>query len=337
MENKHRILVIEFSEVEFLEIRNILSERYEIQQMGFGEELFLLIKENEPDLILLDCETKELDWYQVVKRLKKDEIAAKIPIIFINRNAKEAEILKGFKLGCADYVRKPFEPDIMRSKIATQIELSDYRNHMEELLMREKRKVVKVTLEAIRAIAQAEEAKDSYTNAHSERVAEYAVCIAKKLGWKKEHIELLKNQALLHDIGKIGVPDSILNKHEPLTEEEYETMKLHVKIGNEILKNFAGEKLYVGALYHHEKWDGSGYFSGKKGEEIPVEARIITVADAYDAMTSERIYRGTMDEEKVKEELIKGSGTQFDPKIVKLMLEVIEEKSAFSKKKAKNH
>lgn len=327
---KRKILVVESSTEDFLKLSDILSDMYEMQHMCFGEKMFLALKKQAPDLILVDCEKEEEIWYQVVKSLKEDKIATKIPIIFVNRNGKEAEILKGFKLGCADYIRKPFEADIMKSKIATQIELFDYRNHMEELLLEEKRKVVKVTLEAIRAIAKAEEAKDSYTNAHSERVAEYAVSIAKKLGWNEERIELLKNQALLHDIGKIGVPDRILNKHAQLTDEEYETMKRHVEIGSEILKNFTEEQnLYIGALYHHEKWDGSGYFSGKKGEEIPIEARIISVADAYDAMSSERIYRGIMDMEDIKEELKKGSGTQFEPRLVELMLEVIEEKQRF--------
>lgn len=335
---KRKILVVEPSNADFSELSDILSDVYEIQHMCFGEELFLLVKQNVPDLILLDYEQDQQDWYQNIKRLKENKNSAQIPIIFVNRNAKETEILKGFQLGCADYIRKPFEPDIMKSKIATQIELFDYRNHMEELLMEEKRKVVNVTLHAIQAIAKAEEAKDSYTNAHSERVAEYSVCIARKLGWKEEQVELLKNQALLHDIGKIGVPDRILNKHAKLTDEEYETMKQHVKIGSEILNIFSEEeKLYVGALYHHEKWDGSGYFSGKKGEEIPIEARIISVADAYDAMASERIYRGIMDEESIKQELKKGSGTQFEPRLVNLMLEVIEEKKLFSDKNRKNH
>lgn len=190
------------------------------------------------------------------------------------------------------------------------------RHKMEELLAAERQKVMQVTLEAIAAIAKTEEAKDSYTNAHSERVADTSVKIAKKLGWSGEKVEKLRYQALLHDIGKIGIPDRILNKHKNLTEKEYGIMKQHVKIGADILKNLSTmEGLEEGALYHHERWDGKGYLSGKKREEIPEAARIIAVADTYDAMSFERIYRGSFDESHVTEEIRCGRGTQFDPKV----------------------
>ena len=152
--------------------------------------------------------------------------------------------------------------------------------------------------------------------------------IAKKLGWSEEKVEKLRYQALLHDIGKIGIPDRILNKHKNLTEKEYGIMKQHVKIGADILKNLSTmEGLEEGALYHHERWDGKGYLSGKKREEIPEAARIIAVADAYDAMSFERIYRGSFDESHVTEEIRRGRGTQFDPKVADALLSILAEQS----------
>ncbi len=179
--------------------------------------------------------------------------------------------------------------------------------------------------ETIIAIAKTVDAKDSNTRRHSERVAEYSVMLAKKLGWNEQRQENLRKTALLHDIGKIGIPDSVLNKPSRLTDEEYSLMKSHVKIGAEILKDFTiVEDVADGARYHHERYDGKGYINGLKGEEIPINARIIGIADAFDAMTSNRVYRKHLDINYVIEELKKGCGTQFDPEISKIMIELIE-------------
>lgn len=146
------------------------------------------------------------------------------------------------------------------------------------------------------------------------------------MGWSKERCEALRKIALLHDIGKIGIPDAVLNKPSRLTDEEYEIMKSHVLIGGDILKDFTiVQDVADGARYHHERYDGKGYAKGLKGEEIPLNARIIGIADAFDAMTSNRVYRQKMDMDYVLSELRKGSGTQFDPNIVKIMISLIEE------------
>ena len=149
--------------------------------------------------------------------------------------------------------------------------------------------------------------------------------IAKELGYSEEQCENLRKTAILHDIGKIGIPDSVLNKPAKLTDEEYSIMKSHVIRGAEILRNFTMiENVADGALYHHERYDGSGYAHGLKGEEIPLNARIIGIADAFDAMTANRVYRKKLDLDLVIEELKKGRGTQFDPKLVDIMLTLIE-------------
>ena len=180
--------------------------------------------------------------------------------------------------------------------------------------------------ETIITIARTVDAKDENTSQHSQRVSEYSVMIAEKLGYSKEDQEVLRKTALLHDIGKIAIPDRILNKAGRLTDEEYGVMKSHVLRGAEILKHFTFiEHVDEGALYHHERYDGKGYVNGLKGEEIPLNARIIGIADAFDAMTANRVYRKKLDLDFVLEELRKGRGTQFDPGLVDILLDLLED------------
>lgn len=188
------------------------------------------------------------------------------------------------------------------------------------------KKQIQMGNETILSIARTVDAKDSNTSEHSFRVSEYSVAIAKRLHYTKEKCENLRQMALLHDIGKIGIPDAILNKPGRLTDEEYAIMKTHVTRGGEILKDFTMiDNVSVGALYHHERYDGSGYCAGLKGEEIPLDARIIGIADAFDAMTANRVYRKQLDIDFVIGELKRCSGTQFDPKLVDILLSLIED------------
>ena len=181
--------------------------------------------------------------------------------------------------------------------------------------------------ETVLTIARTVDAKDENTSQHSFRVSEYSVMIAKRLGFSDEQCENLRKAALLHDIGKIGIPDSVLNKPARLTDEEYAVMKSHVVKGGEILSKFTLiDNVADGALYHHERYDGSGYVHGLKGEEIPLNARIIGIADAFDAMTANRVYRKKLDMDYVIAEIKRGRGTQFDPKLVDIMIELIESK-----------
>ena len=178
---KRKILVIESSAADYAEIEEILGETYELRRAEpETREVFTRIREQKPDLILLDTRLPGEGFFQITEAITGNADTAEIPVVFIDAEGKRGSLERGFKLGCADYVRKPFEPDIMRSKISTQIELYGYRHKMEELLAAERQKVMQVTLEAIAAIAKTEEAKDSYTNAHSERVADTSVKIAKK-------------------------------------------------------------------------------------------------------------------------------------------------------------
>ena len=206
-----------------------------------------------------------------------------------------------------------------------------FRTKIQKIILAQKReleftkKQIEMGNETILTIAKAVDARDENTSQHSLRVSEYSVMIAKKLGFSEDSCEDLRKIALLHDIGKIGIPDSILKKPSSLTTEEYLLMKEHVIKGAEILKNFTHiENVSDGALYHHERFDGSGYANGLKGKEIPINARIIGLADAFDAMTANRVYRKKLDINIVIEELKKGKGSQFDPELVDILLNLID-------------
>ena len=188
------------------------------------------------------------------------------------------------------------------------------------------KKVEEMNLQVVTALAASIDAKDAYTNGHSARVANYSRMIANRVGYSESKQEELYMMALLHDVGKIGVPDTVINKNGKLNTEEYDLIKKHPSIGSRILSSIKERpKLYIGARSHHERYDGGGYPDGIAGEKIPEEARIIAVADAYDAMTSNRSYRKIIPQEKVREEIEKGSGTQFDPRFAKVMIQLIDE------------
>ncbi len=184
----------------------------------------------------------------------------------------------------------------------------------------------RITMQSMYTLAKTIDAKDKYTNGHSMRVAKYSCLIAERMQFSEEDRENLYHMAMLHDIGKIGVPDAIINKPSELTDDEYYVIKSHPSMGSDILSEMPEfEDIGTGARWHHERYDGTGYPDGLKGEEIPLNARIISVADAYDAMTSNRSYRKYMQQETVREELLKGRGKQFDPGITDIMLEIMAE------------
>ena len=197
-------------------------------------------------------------------------------------------------------------------------------NH--EIAEKRRESVERLSIQMVNALANTIDAKDSYTNGHSTRVAKYSVMIADKMGYDKEKINLVEYTALLHDIGKIGVPREIINKPSRLTDEEYAIIKTHPIIGSKTLEGITEiPDIAIGARFHHERFDGKGYPDGLKGMEIPEIARIIGVADAYDAMTSNRSYRDLLSQEIVRGEIEKGKGTQFDPDIADIMMQIIDE------------
>lgn len=206
-------------------------------------------------------------------------------------------------------------------------DIQEKNNTYLQEIERKNQEIQQVTLETITTIANIIDAKDEYTKGHSQRVAEYSAALAKELGYSDEAVNNVRFIALLHDIGKIGIPDSILKKPGRLSDEEFAQMKQHVTIGNRILQdNTVIKDLNKGARYHHERYDGKGYAEGLKGEQIPEIARIICLADAYDAMTSNRVYRPRLSQEEVLSELRRNSGSQFDPAMVDVFIRMLSEK-----------
>ncbi len=201
--------------------------------------------------------------------------------------------------------------------------------------MEQSRKLERISIQIVKALSDAIDAKDPYTNGHSARVAEYSREIARRAGFSITAQNDIYMMGLLHDVGKIGIPDAIINKPSRLTDEEYSIIQKHPVMGAEILGNITEfQKLSIGARWHHERYDGKGYPDGISGENIPVEARIIAVADTYDAMSSRRSYRDILPQAKVRDELEKGLGTQFDPVFAKIMLGMIDEDTGYQMREA---
>ena len=325
MNTRKVIMVVDDTVINLTYASEVLENTYKIIPAKSGAKALALLDKIIPDLILLDVEMPEMDGYETIKRIKSNPKTNKIPVIFLTAHSDKENELAGFQLGAVDFITKPFVPEIALARIGTQIELSDYKNHLESLIRQKTKEIEAISLQAIMAIANTVDAKDEYTRQHSIRVAKYAREIAIRLGWEDEDIVNLYNLALLHDIGKIGIPDEILNKPGKLTDEEFAIMKTHTTIGGFILKDVTMIKdVAKGALYHHERFDGKGYMQGLKGEEIPICARIVGIADAYDAMTSDRAYRKSLPEHIVREELKKGKNSQFDGSLVDIMFTIID-------------
>ena len=289
-----------------------------------------------PDLILLDINMPEMDGFEALKRLREREQAADMketPVIFLTADENEASETKGLSLGAMDFVKKPFIPEVLALRVRHTIDL----NHLQQDLSREVEKKTQenadLFLHIVEALADAIDAKDTYTNGHSGRVATYAREIAVRYGYSPKREKNIYMMGLLHDIGKIGVPDAIINKPARLTDEEYDTIKMHTVMGAKILNNIVEmPSLVTGARWHHERYDGLGYPDGISGKNIPEEARIIAVADAYDAMSSRRSYRGIMPQDKVRAEIEKGKGSQFDPVFADIMLSMMDADTDYNMK-----
>ena len=233
---------------------------------------------------------------------------------------KSPSVLRCCIVGCLIFYYMYFQSERYRDDIIGK--------HIEQVQMSER-----LSLQMVSALARTVDAKDSYTNGHSERVAHYSKEIARRLGKDEAYQRDIFYMGLLHDIGKIGIPDTIINKTAKLTDDEFFTIKSHPEIGAEVLQDITEmPNLYYGARWHHERYDGSGYPDGLRGDQIPIEARIIAVADVYDAMTSKRSYRDVLPQNVVKAEIERAKRTQIDPFIANIMLEMIDEDKDYNMK-----
>lgn len=306
----------------------MLTGRFNIREAGSGEEALQLVKEKKPDLILLDVHMPGMNGHDVINSLKAVDETFDIPVVFVTADDDRETEANGLMEGADDFITKPFRQDILIQRISRIIELHFLQSNLKEEVARQtakaeerSRKIEQMSLQTIHTLANAIDAKDPYTKGHSARVSQYSVMMAEALGWDKDKVENLRYAALLHDIGKIGVPDSILNNPKKLSDAEYSIIKGHANMGGDILKNrMMVEGAEDVARSHHERFDGSGYPRGLEGEAISEQARIVSIADAFDAMSSKRIYRRAYSFDFIRNELIEGKGKQFDPYLVDIFI-----------------
>lgn len=317
--------------------KEILERYYHVLWIVSKKDVIQYCEQYMPDLVLIGVYEAEKDGFEVLRQIKKNLRNTEIPIAFLTVGDDIDNEIKGLREGVSEFIRKPFVEEILLHRIRRILELDKLQKKLEREVSRKtyeaeqrRQKVERLSMQIMFTLAETIDAKNKYTNGHSFRVAKYASEIAKRAGKSRQEQEDIYYIGLLHDIGKIGIPNKIIDKASGLTEEEYAVMKDHPNIGAEILGTMTEiPGLAVGAHWHHELFDGTGYPDGLKGEEIPEVARIIGVSDAYDAMTSKRSYRDVMPQEDVKRELRNGSGTQFDPRYVEIMLQMMEEDTEY--------
>ena len=313
---------------------HILSgERALVSCLKSGEDALKFLRDNRPDLILLDIHMPEMDGFDTLAAIKENKATADIPVIFLTADDDSKAETKGLEMGAMDFIKKPLVPKVLRLRVKHTLELVRLQTNLAQEVAQRTAEVIeqhkrldRISVQIVKALSGAIDAKDTYTNGHSTRVAEYSKEIARRAGFPETMQNAIYMMGLLHDVGKIGISDAIINKKSGLTDEEYAIIRTHPIVGGNILRNiseFPG--LLIGARWHHERYDGKGYPDGIAGEDIPIQARIIAVADAYDAMTSRRSYRDELPQDIVRREIEKGKGSQLDPMFADIMLDMIRE------------
>jgi putative two-component system response regulator len=305
-----------------------LSEAgFRVTALKSGKALLDYVTKNGyPDLVLLDINMPEMDGFETLQRFRQLNPQEEVPVLFLTADENEELESKGLSLGAMDFIKKPFISDVLIIRVRHIIDLNHLQKNLEQEVKKKTEENERLFIHVVQSLADAIDAKDTYTNGHSGRVAQYSKEIARRYGYRGKKLDDIYMMGLLHDVGKIGVPDAVINKPAKLNDEEFEKIKNHPVMGARILKNIKEmPALITGARWHHERFGGGGYPDGIEGKEIPEEARIIAVADSYDAMSSRRSYRDALPQKTVREEIEKGKGTQFDPEFADIMLAMIDE------------
>jgi putative two-component system response regulator len=327
IEKQATILIVDDEEtIRRLLEQKLSSQGYHCYKAGNADQALEKLRHQVIDLVILDIKMPGRSGVQVLP-----EIRASYPdtaVIMATAITDAGAAIQCMKQGAYDYVTKPFNLDEVALSIdralerrRLELENRDYQQHLERKVAEQANKIRAAFLNAITALAHALEAKGRYTSGHSQRVAETSVAIAQELGIPHDAIERIRLAGLVHDIGKIGVREAILNKTASLADEESLHVKRHCEIGEHILNPVVDDKeILLMVRHHHERYDGHGYPDGLRGEQIPLGARILAIADAYDAMTSERPYRAALDTEVACLETEHHKGTQFDPQVADAFL-----------------
>ena len=325
-----------------------LSRLYKTFTMNSGFLLLKMLERNIPDLILLDVEMPEMSGYETIEILKKREETRNIPVIFLTAHNDTESELKGLSLGAVDYIIKPFSPPLLLKRIEVHLlvesqkkQLINFNNNLQIMVDTKTKTVVELKNAFLRTIAEMVEWRDGTTGEHIGRTEFYVEILLNELEkndlyknevqlWDKE---LILQSAQLHDVGKIAIKDNILKKPARLTNDEFQEIKTHVEFGVMVIERIKQktiersflEQASIFIATHHEKWDGSGYPRGLKGKEIPLQGRLMAIADVYDALTSVRPYKKAYTHEEACSMIIADSGTHFDPLLVEVFKEVKDE------------
>ncbi|MCK5616996.1 response regulator [Candidatus Pacearchaeota archaeon] len=311
-------------------LRMILKDKYNLFIHSEGKEALESVRKNCIDVALLDIKMPKMDGIELLKKIKKMD--PDIRVIMVTGYGTLDTAVEAIRTGAVDYICKPFDKDKLEKVIRKETKKRTQRikekktlAHLETIKTNLDKSIKKLYSSTVESLLATVNAKDSYTSNHSEEVAKYAIRIFEQVGLSSENKEMFRYICSLHDIGKIGISEQVLKKKGKLTKEEWEEIKKHPEIGFSILQPIKFLNDFISMVHHHhERFDGKGYPEGKKYEEISLWTRILTVADAYHAMRSNRSYRKALSKEAAFKELIAGAGSQFDAKIVNAALKVFK-------------
>jgi cyclic di-GMP phosphodiesterase len=321
------ILVVDDTPTNIAVVTEILRGDYRVLAAINGEQALKIAGgDPPPDLILLDVMMPGMSGHEVCQRLKAESRTRKIPIIFVTAMNQVEDEAQGFALGAVDYITKPVSPPIVTARVKTHLALYDQNRELERMVRDRTAELHHTRLEIIKRLGRAGEFRDNETGMHVIRVAHYCRLLGEAVRMNEEDVDLLFNAAPMHDIGKIGIRDDVLLKPGKLDDDEIKIMRQHVPFGGEIIGDHADRLLAMArliALTHHEKWDGTGYHRGLKGEEIPLVGRITAIADVFDALTSVRPYKKAWPVEDAVTFLQREAGNSFDPELVKKFVAIL--------------
>ncbi|MDD3342880.1 MAG: response regulator [Sulfurospirillaceae bacterium] len=318
-----KILIIDDTP-EYISMLTSLLPEYEVFAAKDGKKGLQLAETVMPDLILLDINMPLMTGYEVCRRLKNIEHVRQIPIIFLTANDGSDFEEIGFKLGAVDYICKPFNAMVLKARVKTHVDLYRLQANLQQQVDKNTEEIRKLNYEITYISASIAEMKSKETGQHLRRVSEFCYLLCKFLGKDETECEHVKIASVLHDIGKVGIPDKILNKPEKLTEDEWKIMKTHSVLGYNMLVDSEFKVMQLAAqiaLEHHERWDGLGYPHGTSGESISLVGRICAVADVFDSLLDKRVYKEPWSEIRVKEYFESMKGIQFDPHITAILLD----------------
>ena len=350
LKQRRTVLVVDDTPENLSVMSGLLRDAYKVKIAPGGERaLAIAMAEEKPDLILLDIMMPGLDGYEVLRRLQAQPSTRDVPVIFLTAMSDAEDEKVGLDLGAVDYITKPANPAIVLARVRNQLQLKamrdflkDQNTYLEREVQRRTREVVAIQDVTIRALASLAETRDNETGNHIRRTQNYVKALALRL---QDHprfsgelsdaaIESLYKSAPLHDIGKVGIPDRILLKPGRLDEAEFEIMKTHTTLGRDAILHAEDGMAYESdflryakeiAYSHQEKWDGTGYPQGLRGDAIPLSARLMAVADVYDALISKRVYKPAFPHERAIEIITEGRGKHFDPEVVDAFLSITEQ------------